>query len=64
LYPVTNGSPLARRISETRRRSPACAIASGYEAAGDPPFTEVYGEDFDPVRLEGVIEVRVPLKDQ
>ena len=36
---------------------------SGHLAAGDPDFVEVYGEDFDPVRLEGVIEVWVPLHD-
>jgi AraC family transcriptional regulator len=36
---------------------------SGQEAGGDPDFVEVYGEDFDPVRLEGVIEVWVPLAD-
>jgi predicted 3-demethylubiquinone-9 3-methyltransferase (glyoxalase superfamily) len=27
----------------------------------NPDFVEVYGEEFDPVRLQGVIEVRVPL---
>jgi AraC family transcriptional regulator len=37
--------------------------ASGHAAAGSPDFVEVYGEDFDPVRLRGVIEVWVPLKD-
>jgi AraC family transcriptional regulator len=36
---------------------------SGQEAGGNPDFVEVYGEDFDPVRLEGVIEVWVPLAD-
>ncbi len=36
---------------------------SGQEAGGDPDFVEVYGADFDPVRLEGVIEVWVPLAD-
>lgn len=35
---------------------------SGHKAAGNPDFVEVYGEDFDPVRLEGVIEVWVPLE--
>ena len=35
---------------------------SGHEAAGNPDFVEVYGEDFDPVHLEGVIEVWVPLQ--
>ncbi|HEX5078580.1 MAG TPA: GyrI-like domain-containing protein [Geminicoccaceae bacterium] len=34
---------------------------SGQEAGGDPDFIEVYGEAFDSVRLEGVIEVWVPL---
>jgi AraC family transcriptional regulator len=32
-------------------------------ASGDPDFIEVYGDDFDPARLEGVIEVWVPLRD-
>jgi AraC family transcriptional regulator len=36
---------------------------SGQRAAGNPDFVEVYGEDFDPVRLEGVIEVWLPLRD-
>jgi AraC family transcriptional regulator len=36
---------------------------SGEAAAGNPDFVEVYGEDFDPVRFEGVIEVWVPLRD-
>jgi AraC family transcriptional regulator len=36
---------------------------SGLAAPGNPDFVEVYGEDFDPVRLEGVIEVWVPLQD-
>jgi AraC family transcriptional regulator len=36
---------------------------SGHAAGGNPDFVEVYGEDFDPVRLEGVIEVWVPLRD-
>ena len=36
---------------------------SGQKAAGNPDFVEVYGEDFDPVRLQGVIEVWVPLED-
>jgi AraC family transcriptional regulator len=36
---------------------------SGQAAAGNPDFVEVYGEDFDPVRLQGVIEVWVPLED-
>lgn len=36
---------------------------SGQAAAGDPDFIEMYGEDFDPARLEGVIEVWVPLRD-
>lgn len=36
---------------------------SGHEAGGNPDFVEVYGEAFDPVRLEGVIEVWVPLAD-
>jgi len=36
---------------------------SGHAAAGNPDFVEVYGEDFDPVRLQGVIEVWVPLED-
>jgi AraC family transcriptional regulator len=35
---------------------------SGYRAAGNPDFVEVYGEAFDPVRLQGVIEVWVPLE--
>jgi AraC family transcriptional regulator len=35
---------------------------SGHRAAGNPDFVEVYGEAFDPVRLEGVIEVWVPLE--
>lgn len=35
---------------------------SGHRAGGEPDFVEVYGEDFDPVRLEGVIEVWVPLE--
>jgi AraC family transcriptional regulator len=36
---------------------------SGQKAAGNPDFVEVYGEDFDPIRLQGVIEVWVPLED-
>jgi AraC family transcriptional regulator len=36
---------------------------SGHTAAGNPDSVEVYGEDFDPVRLQGVIEVWVPLED-
>ncbi len=36
---------------------------SGYEAGGNPDFVEVYGDDFDPVRLEGVIEIWVPLRE-
>ena len=36
---------------------------SGHAAGGNPDFVEVYGEDFDPARLEGVIEVWVPLQD-
>ena len=36
---------------------------SGRAAGGNPDLVEVYGEDFDPVRLEGVIEVWVPLQD-
>jgi AraC family transcriptional regulator len=36
---------------------------SGQAAAGNPDFVEVYGDDFDPARLEGVIEVWVPLRD-
>jgi AraC family transcriptional regulator len=36
---------------------------SGHKAGGNPDFVEVYGEAFDPVRLEGVIEVWVPLAD-
>jgi AraC family transcriptional regulator len=36
---------------------------SGQKAGGNPDFVEVYGEDFDPVRMEGVIEVWVPLAD-
>lgn len=36
---------------------------SGHAAAGNPDFVEVYGQDFDPVRLAGVIEVWVPLQD-
>lgn len=36
---------------------------SGLVAGGDPDFVEVYGDDFDPVRLEGTIEVWVPLRD-
>ena len=36
---------------------------SGHAAAGNPDFVEVYGEDFDPVRLKGVIEVWVALAD-
>jgi AraC family transcriptional regulator len=35
---------------------------SGQKAGGNPDFVEVYGEAFDPVRLEGVIEVWVPLE--
>jgi AraC family transcriptional regulator len=35
---------------------------SGHVASGNPDFVEVYGEAFDPVRLEGVIEVWVPLE--
>jgi AraC family transcriptional regulator len=35
---------------------------SGHAAGGDPDFVEVYGENFDPVRLQGVIEVWVPLQ--
>jgi AraC family transcriptional regulator len=35
---------------------------SGHKAGGNPDFVEVYGEDFDPVRLQGVIEVWVPLE--
>jgi AraC family transcriptional regulator len=35
---------------------------SGHKAGGNPEFVEVYGEAFDPVRLEGVIEVWVPLE--
>jgi AraC family transcriptional regulator len=35
---------------------------SGHKAAGNPDFVEVYGEAFDPVLLEGVIEVWVPLE--
>jgi AraC family transcriptional regulator len=36
---------------------------SGQKAGGNPDFVEVYDEAFDPVRLEGVIEVWVPLAD-
>jgi AraC family transcriptional regulator len=36
---------------------------SGQAAVGDPDFVVVYGEEFDPVRLQGVIEVWVPLED-
>jgi AraC family transcriptional regulator len=36
---------------------------SGQAAGGNPHFVEVYSDDFDPVRLEGVIEVWVPLQD-
>ena len=36
---------------------------SGHDAGGNPDFVEVYGNDFDPVRLEGMIEVWVPLRD-
>jgi predicted transcriptional regulator YdeE len=36
---------------------------SGRKAGGEPDFVEVYGEDFDPVRLRGVIEVWVPLAE-
>jgi AraC family transcriptional regulator len=36
---------------------------SGHKAAGNPDFVEVYGEAFDPVRLQGVIEVWVPLEN-
>jgi AraC family transcriptional regulator len=36
---------------------------SGHKAGGNPDFVEVYGEAFDPVRLEGVIEVWVPLEN-
>jgi AraC family transcriptional regulator len=35
---------------------------SGHKAGGNPDFVEVYGEAFDPVRLEGVIEIWVPLE--
>jgi AraC family transcriptional regulator len=35
---------------------------SGHQAAGNPDFVEVYGDAFDPVRLQGVIEVWVPLE--
>lgn len=35
---------------------------SGETAAGNPDFVEVYGEAFDPIRLQGVIEVWVPLE--
>jgi AraC family transcriptional regulator len=35
---------------------------SGQKAGGNPDFVEVYGDAFDPVRLEGVIEVWVPLE--
>jgi len=35
---------------------------SGHKAGGNPDFVEVYGEAFDPVRLEGLIEVWVPLE--
>jgi AraC family transcriptional regulator len=35
---------------------------SGQKAGGNPDFVEVYGEAFDPVRPEGVIEVWVPLE--
>jgi AraC family transcriptional regulator len=35
---------------------------SGHRAGGNPDFVEVYGEAFDPVRLQGVIEVWVPLE--
>lgn len=34
---------------------------SGHEAAGDPLFVEVYGEDFDPRSLSGAIEIWLPL---
>ena len=36
---------------------------SGHDAGGNPDFVEVYGDNFDPVRLEGVIDVWVPLRD-
>ena len=36
---------------------------SGHAAGGYPDFVEVYGEDFDPARLAGAIEVWVPLQD-
>jgi AraC family transcriptional regulator len=36
---------------------------SGHVAADGPDFVEVYGEDFDPAGLAGVIEVWVPLQD-
>ena len=36
---------------------------SGHAAGGNPDFVEVYGEDFDPARLAGAIEVWVPLRD-
>jgi AraC family transcriptional regulator len=36
---------------------------SGETAAGNPDFVEVYGAAFDPVRLQGVIEVWVPLEN-
>jgi AraC family transcriptional regulator len=36
---------------------------SGHAAARNPRFVEVYDENFDPVRLQGVIEVWVPLVD-
>ena len=35
---------------------------SGHKSGGNPDFVEVYGEDFDLVRLQGVIEVWVPLE--
>jgi AraC family transcriptional regulator len=35
---------------------------SGHKAAGNPDFVEVYGEAFDPIRLQGVIEVWVPFE--
>jgi AraC family transcriptional regulator len=35
---------------------------SDHKAAGNPDLVEVYGEDFDPLRLRGVVEVWVPLE--
>ena len=36
---------------------------SGHKPAGDPLFTEVYGNDFDPRSLSGVVEIWLPLAE-